>query len=258
MTELLLDVKDLAVSFDGRQVSHVPRLELPAGVCVAIVGESGSGKSSALRAMLGLVDSRATVTGSVRLRGRELVGLDEREWRTIRGQELGLIAQSPLGALSPTMKLGRLARLALRRHGHDRVAATALIAESMDAVWLPVELLDRYPHQISGGQAQRFAIALSLALGVRCLLADEPTSALDVTVQAEVVRLLNTLREDKGVGIVFVTHDIALVPSVADDIIVMKEGRTVEQGRCLDVLLNASSDYTRDLVDAAPTLGEAT
>lgn len=256
MSAPLLEVTDLRVGYGGRQVSHVPRLSLAAGECVALVGESGSGKTSALLAVLGLVSGAgATVTGSVRIEGQEVVGPGERTLCGLLGSAVTLVSQSPQAALNPTMRLGRLARLALRKHGVTGAQAKARITEALRAVVLPEAVLRRFPHEISGGQAQRFCIALAVSLGVRCIVADEPTSALDVTVQAEILRLLDRLRREEGIALLLVSHDLALVSTIADRIVVMRDGSVVEAGDRDDLLAAPETDYARELLAAVPTLG---
>ncbi|MQA96107.1 MAG: ATP-binding cassette domain-containing protein [Streptosporangiales bacterium] len=153
------------------------------------------------------------------------------------------------------MRLGRLMRLALARHGVTGGDARERARKAMRAVLLDEELLRRYPHQVSGGQAQRFAIALAVALRAEVLLADEPTSALDVTVQAAVVELLGRLRAEYGMGLVFVSHDLALVSRIADHVVVMRAGRVMESGPAARVLSDPADAYTRELLAAVPAIG---
>lgn len=257
MNPALLEVTDLRVWYGSREVSHLPVLALHPGECIALVGESGSGKTSALLAILGLVTgSGATVSGSVRIEGHEVVGADERTLSGLHGSAVTLVSQSPQSALNPTMRLGRLIRLALKQHHVTRSDAKERIASALRSVVLPDTILSRYPHEISGGQAQRFCLALAVSLGVRCIVADEPTSALDVTVQAEILGLLDRLRREQGIALLLVSHDLALVSTIADRIVVMRDGTVVEAGD-RDALLNQpQTDYAKELLAAVPTLGE--
>ncbi|MCK2212454.1 ATP-binding cassette domain-containing protein [Actinomadura sp. ATCC 31491] len=242
-------MRDLRVSYGGRVVAGVPELDVAAGECVAIVGESGSGKSTTLLALLGLLTD-AEVTGSVRVCGVDVLSAPPRRLRELRGARAALVIQSPQAALGPATRLGVLMRRALRLHGRE--AGEAAMAEAMRAVLLDPGLLRRYPHEISGGQAQRFAIALAIALGAEVVLADEPTSALDVTVQAEVVAVLRRLRAERGLALLLVSHDLALVSTIADRVLVMKDGAVVESGPAARVLAEPSHPYTRELLEALP------
>jgi peptide/nickel transport system ATP-binding protein len=251
----LLKVRDLRVSYDGRTVAEVPRLDVERGRIVGVVGESGSGKSTTAWAILGLArTSGARVTGSIVFDGQELVGARESRLRELRGRRITMITQSPRESLNPTMRLGTLFERTLRLHGVPRKKIRQRAVASLAEVHLGQELLRRYPNQISGGQAQRFTIALVLALGSDLVLADEPTSALDVTVQAEVVDLLRRLRDVHGTSVMLISHDLALVGELADDVVVMWSGAVVEAGRTTDVLGAPQHDHTKALVDAVPRI----
>lgn len=250
----LVEVRDLEVSYAGRVVSAVPALTLTAGECVAIVGESGSGKTTALWAMLGLLDDAARVTGSARICGTDMVAAPERERRRVRGARAALVMQSPQGSLNPTMRLGRLMARALARHGVSGRAGEAHARDALASVGLPAAIGTRFPHQVSGGQAQRFGIALAVALGADVIAADEPTSALDVTVQAEVMAVLDRLRRERGLGLILVSHDLALVSTVADRVHVLQGGTEVENGPTAVVVEHPRTPYVRELLAAVPTL----
>lgn len=252
----MIAVRDLEVAFGDRVVARVPVLDLPRGEVVGLAGESGSGKSMTALAILGLAGhSGARVSGSITLEGRELVGLDERELRELRGRRIAMVMQSPRGALAPTLRLGALFERTLRVHGVDKAESSRRARAAMAEVRLDDEVLRRYPHQVSGGQAQRFAIALALALRADVLLADEPTSALDVTVQAEVVELLRRVRDEHGTAVLFISHDLAVIGALAERVVVMRDGAVVESGRARTVLSAPSADYTRELVGAVPVIG---
>ncbi|MFB4286067.1 ATP-binding cassette domain-containing protein [Nonomuraea sp. ATR24] len=245
----MIEVRDLQVAYGGRVVARVPELDLRAGECVAVVGESGSGKSTTLLSLLGLTEG-ADVSGHVRVCGVDVLTATPRELRAIRGARVALVMQSPQAALSPTTRLGVLMRRALRLHGLP--SGERVLAEAAEAVMLDPGILRRYPHEISGGQAQRFAIALAIALGAEAILADEPTSALDVTVQAEVVGVLCRLREERGLALLLVSHDLALVSTIADRVLVMRDGTVVESGPAAEVLSRPAHPYTRELLEALP------
>ncbi|MEV0387871.1 ATP-binding cassette domain-containing protein [Nonomuraea sp. NPDC050643] len=245
----MIEVRDLQVRYDGRLVADVPELDVGPGECVALVGESGSGKSTTLLSLLGLTEN-AEISGHISVCGVDVRTATPRALRAIRGARAALVMQSPQAALSPATRLGVLMRRALRLHGRD--GAEQAMAEAVEAVLLDREILRRYPHEISGGQAQRFAIALAIALGAEVILADEPTSALDVTVQAEVVGVLRGLRAERGLALLIVSHDLALVSTIADRVLVMKDGAVVESGPAAGVLSEPSHPYTRELLEALP------
>ncbi|TDC51946.1 ABC transporter ATP-binding protein [Actinomadura sp. KC345] len=251
----VLTVDDLEVRAGDRLLASLGELRAAPGECVAIVGESGSGKTTALNAMLGLTDG-LRVTGKIVVKGTDVVTANERALSRIRGSVVALVSQSPQSALNPTMRLGTLLKRVLARHGLRGAQAKERTEEALRSVLLDPGLLRRYPHQISGGQAQRFAIAMAVALRADVILADEPTSALDVTVQAAVLDLLARLRDEQGIALVFVSHDLAVVSGIADQVVVMREGRVVESGPASDVLHRPDADYTRELLDAVPAIGK--
>ncbi|MEO3873972.1 ATP-binding cassette domain-containing protein [Nonomuraea sp. B12E4] len=248
----MIEVRDLRVSYGGRLVADVPELDVGEGECVAIVGESGSGKSTTLLSLLGLTPD-AEISGHIRVCGVDVLTAPPRRLREIRGARVALVMQSPQAALSPATRLGVLMRRALKLHGVGNGSAggsAEVMEEAVAAVMLDPGILTRYPHEISGGQAQRFAIALAIALGAEVILADEPTSALDVTVQAEVVGVLRRLREERGLALLLVSHDLALVSTIADRVLVMKDGAVVESGPAARVLAEPRHPYTRELLEA--------
>jgi ABC-type glutathione transport system ATPase component len=255
----LVEVRDLVVRYGGRTVADVPRLDVGAGECVAIVGESGSGKTTTLMAVLGLIGGGdgADISGNIVVCGVDVPRASGKRLGEIRGARIALVMQSPQAALNPTMRLGTLMRRALARHGVKGGQARARASEAVAAVLLNRDILRRYPHEVSGGQAQRFTIALAIALGAEVIVADEPTSALDVTVQAEVVAVLRRLRDERGLAVLLVSHDLALVSTIADHVIVMKDGAVVESGPTARVFTGPADPYTRELLAAVPELPEA-
>ena len=253
-----LAIRDLQVRFGDRQVVGIDEFGLGEAEIVGLAGESGSGKSMTTLAVLGLAHTvGATVRGSIRLDGTELTGLSQRALRDIRGRRIAAIFQSPAMAFSPVFKVGSVVLRALRLHGMSRSEAADAAARAMRQVLLAPDLLDRYPAQLSGGQLQRVAIALALALRAEVLLADEPTSALDVTVQAEVLDLLRGLREREGMSVLLISHDLAVVAEVCDRVAIMHRGAIVEQGPAGRVLSAPAHEYTAELLAAVPKLGPA-
>jgi ABC-type glutathione transport system ATPase component len=250
-----LEIRDLTVRFGGRAVASVDELTVDGGEIVGLAGESGSGKSMTLLAVLGLARTAgATVTGSIRLDGQELTGLPGPRLRAIRGRRIAAIFQSPSLAFNPVFRVGAIVSKTLRLHGMTTAQARERADAAMRGVLLSPDLLHRYPAQLSGGQLQRVAIALALALDAEVLLADEPTSALDVTVQAEVLDLVRKLRDTREMAILFVSHDLAVIAELCDRVAVMRSGEVVEQGRTGEVIAAPRHEYTRELLAAVPSL----
>ena len=250
-----LAITGLDVRFGARQVVGVDELSLGEAEIVGLAGESGSGKSMTTLAVLGLAHTvGATVRGSITLDGTELTGLPQRALRDLRGRRIAAIFQSPAAAFSPVFKVGSVVHRALRLHGMSKDEATEAAGRAVRQVLLSPGMLDRYPSQLSGGQLQRVAIAIALALRAEVLLADEPTSALDVTVQAEVLELLRELRDREGMSVLFISHDLAVVAELCDRVAIMREGRIVEQGPAARVLSAPADPYTADLLAAVPMI----
>ena len=257
----VLAVDDLSVSFrtEGGPVPAVRgvSLHVNAGETLALVGESGSGKSTVALAALGLLGSTADVHGSAVITGRQIIGTDDRELRTLRGAAAGMVFQEPASALDPLMRVGRQIVEVIRNH-HDvsAVEAETRAVELLGHVGLPdpPTRARYYPFQLSGGQRQRVVIAMAIANRPRLLIADEPTTALDVTVQAEILDLLRRLAAEHHMGVLIVTHNMGVVADFADRVAVMYRGEIVEHGSVDDVLLRPRHDYTQRLLAAVPRL----
>ncbi|PWW62751.1 ATP-binding cassette domain-containing protein [Actinokineospora spheciospongiae] len=250
----LLTVRGLTVRLGGKTLLDGIDLDLGAGERLGLIGESGSGKSLTALAVLGLLPDGAEVEGSVRLDGTELLGLDDRRMSRVRGERIAMVFQEPRTALNPLMRVGRQVAEPLRRHrGLSTRAAAARAVELIDSVGLPdpERAARAYPHQLSGGQLQRVGIATALACDPALLLADEPTTALDVTVQADVLALLDRLVDEHGTALLFITHDLAVLARVARRVLVLGGGRVLEEGTLTDVLRAPAHDYTRTLLAAA-------
>jgi ABC-type glutathione transport system ATPase component len=253
-----LEIADLDVRFGEVPVVSIDRLAVGDAEIVGLAGESGSGKSMTALAVLGLAGTvGARVSGSIRLDARELIGLPEAALRELRGRRIAAIFQSPSMAFNPVFRVGHIAARALRLHGATGSEAADRMAAAMREVLLSPELLRRYPGQLSGGQLQRVAIALAIALRAEILLADEPTSALDVTVQAEVLELLRELRDREGMSVLFISHDLAVVAELCDRVAVMRAGLIVEQGPAGQIMSAPRDTYTAELLASVPRIRAA-
>jgi peptide/nickel transport system ATP-binding protein len=255
----LLEVCDLEVSFDSAagstRVLKKISFEVGLGEIVGIVGESGSGKSVSCRAIMGLLPDNASVSGSIMLGGKELLGLDEKTLRPLRGNEMSMIFQNPSSHLDPLMKIGQqisepLTQLKGMASGPARAAAIERLREvQLDHA---EQRTDNYPHQLSGGMKQRALIAAAMACEPRLLLADEPTTALDVTVQARILDLLLALNRSHSLSIVLVSHDLAVVAQICHRVVVMRHGEIVEWGNTREVIHEPQHAYTRKLIESQP------
>jgi len=247
-------------TFDG-VVNAVSELSysVSLGKTLGIVGESGSGKSVSSMAVMGLHDMRnARITGSIRLGGTEVVGLEESRLRRLRGNEAAMIFQDALTALHPFYRVGHQIAEAYRAH-HNRASGTAVrkkAIEMLERVGIPQpdQRVDDYPHQFSGGMRQRAMIAMALVNDPKLLIADEPTTALDVTVQAQILDLLQELQRDFGSAVIIITHDLGVVAETADDVLVMYGGRAVEYGTTKQILSQPLMPYTWGLLESVPEL----
>ncbi|RFS87361.1 ABC transporter ATP-binding protein [Actinomadura spongiicola] len=256
----VLEIRDLRVKMPTPRghVTVVDGVDLTAEPesIAGIAGESGSGKTITMLAVLGLLPPDAIVEGSARLAGRELIGLPERELRAVRGRRMAMIFQDPLASLHPMLTIGRQLTDHMRAHlGLGRAKARARAVELLAEVRLPdpAGMLDRHPHEFSGGMRQRVAIAMALACEPEVIIGDEPTTALDVTVQAGILRLLDRLRRESGVTVVLVTHDLGVMSALADTLSVFYSGRVVETGTAGTVLRRPRHPYTAGLLAALPS-----
>ena len=250
----LLAIERLGVSIGTTEVLRDVSLHLQAGEILGLVGESGSGKSMTALAVMGLLPEGAQATGSVRLAGREITTLAERDLCRLRGAGVGMIFQEPMTALNPLMAIGdQVAETLIVHRGLARSEARRIARDRLDRVGLPAPRfpLTLYPHELSGGQRQRVAIALAIALRPHLLIADEPTTALDVTTQAEVLALLRDLVREEGMALLLITHDLAVTAQMAARVAVMQDGRIVEEGPTEALFRAPARPYTRALLAAA-------
>jgi len=238
VTAPVLEVAGLSLGFrqDGRMLGVLDGISFraEAGKTLAIVGESGCGKSVASLAIMGLLPDNAQVSGSARLMGRDLLGMSAEERRVLRGAEMAMIFQEPMTSLNPAFTAGEQVAEALRLHQRlDRDAAFKAAIAMLEKVRIPdaARRARQYPHQLSGGMRQRVMIAIALACRPKLLIADEPTTALDVTVQAQILALLDDLKRETGTAVILITHDLGVVADHADDVVVMYAGRVAEQAQ---------------------------
>lgn len=262
MTQPVLQVSNYSVEFWVEGVWYPAAIEMNfevhAGKVLAIVGESGSGKSTTAMGLMDLLASNARVSGSVKVRGQEMVGAKKSALRKARGREVAYIFQEPMTALNPVYTIGFQIVETLRTHfdmGPQEAKKRAIELITMVEIPNPEASFDKYPHQLSGGQRQRAMIAQSLACDPGLLVADEPTTALDVTVQAEILDLMRNLRDKLNSAILLITHDMGVVADLADDILVMKDGKTVEYGSSEQIFYRPQHPYTQQLLAAVPKLG---
>jgi peptide/nickel transport system ATP-binding protein len=264
MSEPVLKVKDFTVEFwvDGiwYPAAVSMNFEVNPGQVLAIVGESGSGKSTTAMGLMNLLASNARMSGSVRVKGQEMLGAKGSTLRKFRGKEVAYIFQEPMTALNPVYTIGFQIIETLRTHfdmGPKEARARALELITMVEIPDPATSIDKYPHQLSGGQRQRAMIAQALACDPGLLVADEPTTALDVTVQAEVLDLMRNLKDKLNSAILLITHDMGVVADMADEILVMKDGLTVEHGSADQIFNRPQHPYTQQLLAAVPKLGSS-
>lgn len=254
----LLEVESLRIAFGPKTVVDGISFSIAQGETLGLVGESGSGKSATSLALLRLLPATAQVTGGIRLEGRDLLALPEEQMRRLRGSGVAMIFQEPMTALNPSLRIEQQIAEALLAHSPSlpRAEVRSRVLAAMHEVGLPAPetRLRDYPHQFSGGQRQRILIAMALINRPRLLIADEPTTALDVTVQAQILDLLRTLRRSHNLSMLFISHDLAVVAQVADHVAVMQHGRLVEQGPAATLFSDPQHPYTCKLLSSAPTM----
>ena len=252
----MLEVKNLEISFKNSHpvVQHVS-FSVEKNKTLGIVGESGSGKSISSLAILGLLPKTATIKGKLLFNQQSLLDFNEQDFQKIRGNQIAMIFQEPMSSLNPTLTCGIQVAEMLQQHtqlSNQEIKEEVISLFSKVKLPRPQAIYDSYPHQISGGQKQRVMIAMAIACKPKLLIADEPTTALDVTVQKEIILLLKELQQEFEMGIIFISHDLALVSEIADSVVVMHKGKIVEKGSANHVFLHPKESYTKALINSKP------
>lgn len=261
----LLSIEGLSVHAGGRALVTDVSFSVAPGERLGLIGESGSGKSLTALAAIGLLGDGLKASGSVLFNGKQVIGARDRDLVPLRGSTAAVVFQEPLTALDPLMRIGRQVAEAVRRRAKrdgrpkDDAVVMREVFSLLDQVALPQpeRIAQSWPHKISGGQRQRAAIAMALACRPKLLIADEPTTALDVTTQAEILKLLGKLVSERNMALLFISHDLPVVANAVDQVVVLRHGRIVEQGRVDKVFQQPSHDYTQNLVSAARSFDDA-
>lgn len=261
----IIEVKNLKTYFYSdagvnKAVDDVS-FSIPEGKTVCIVGESGSGKSISAMSIMGLIDKPGIIEGGeILLEGKDLLKLSDSQMRSVRGRDVSMIFQEPMTSLNPSYTVGYQIDEALKLHQKhlDKKQRFEKVVEALDLVGIPdpKEKYREYPFKLSGGQRQRVMIAVAMACEPKLLIADEPTTALDVTIQAQVLNLMKKLQRDKGTSMLFITHDLAVVYQIADEVVVMYRGHIVEKASVKELFSNPRHPYTKALLNSIPTPGK--
>lgn len=257
---MLLEVKDLNISYGDKLTVSGVNLELNTGEIMSIVGESGSGKTTVIRAIMGCLPGRGHVTGgSIIFEGRDMLKNTPKEWRQLCGREMSMIFQDSGNMINPIRRIGEQFVDYIRTHAPEKTKAEAaeMAKDMLNKVRLPnpESIMQSYPFELSGGMRQRVGIAMAMVFRPKLLLADEPTSALDVTTQAQIIRQIVDIRNEFGVAVILVTHNLGVASYVSNKLVVMKNGRVVESGK-REVISDPQDAYTKELLAAVPVVGE--
>ena len=257
---MLLEVKDLNISYGDKLTVSGVNLELNTGEIMSIVGESGSGKTTVIRAIMGCLPGRGHVSGgSIIFEGRDMLKNTPKEWRQLCGREMSMIFQDSGNMINPIRRIGEQFVDYIRTHAPEKTKAEAakMAKDMLNKVRLPnpESIMQSYPFELSGGMRQRVGIAMAMVFRPKLLLADEPTSALDVTTQAQIIRQIVDIRNEFGVAVILVTHNLGVASYVSNKLVVMKNGRVVENGK-REVISDPQDSYTKELLAAVPVVGE--
>lgn len=257
---MLLEIKDLDISYGSKLTVTGANVELEKGEVLSIVGESGSGKTTIIRAAMGCLPGAGRVTkGSITFQGRDMLQNSPEDWRRLSGTELSMIFQDSGNMINPIRTIGKQFIDYIRAHAPEKSKqeASEMAAAMLSNVRLanPATVMNSYPFELSGGMRQRVGIAMAMVFQPKLLLADEPTSALDVTTQAQIIRQILEVREQYGVAVIIVTHNLGVASYMSDKLMVMKGGRVEERGSRLEVLSRPQTAYTRSLLHAVPVMG---
>jgi ABC-type dipeptide/oligopeptide/nickel transport system ATPase component len=255
MNQSVLQINDLSISFGMQHAVENVSFTIERGETLSIVGESGSGKSVTAMAILGLLPPTARVSGEIFFEGSNLLSATPKQIRSVRGDKIAMIFQEPMSSLNPVFTIGEQIEEAVFIHRNERKkVAKSMAIEVMEEVGLDGERFSAYPHEFSGGMRQRVMIAMALVCEPVLLIADEPTTALDATTSRQIMELLLEIKETRGMSMLFISHNLHLVTSIADTVCVMQQGGIVEQGTAASVLKQPSHQYTRELIDCIPSL----
>ncbi|WP_339388189.1 ABC transporter ATP-binding protein [Vibrio caribbeanicus] len=258
MSEVILDIRNMNVALGPHLAVKDVNYQIHAGEILGIVGESGCGKSLTSLAIMGLLDNKLNLSGEILFQGENLVGMSEAHYQRVRGEGIGMIFQEPMTALNPVVTVGeQVAEMFLVHENVSKAEAMNRAIEMLKQVHIPFaeKRAKAYPHELSGGMRQRVMIAMALACKPKVLIADEPTTALDVTVQAQVLDLLEELRETTGTAIQFISHSLGVVSQISDRVMVMYAGQVVELADVNDIFDNPQHPYTQALLDTIPRVG---
>ncbi|GAU76545.1 ABC transporter ATP-binding protein [Fusibacter sp. 3D3] len=255
MNEPLLEVKALQINLKQKnkhqQIIKGVKFELFKGECLGILGESGSGKSLTMKSIVGILDASFSVEGEILFKGDDLMKMSQNELRKIRGCKIAMIMQQPMACFDPLIKIGAQIRETL--HAHLTLKKEAMHAKCLSileymCIQNPEEVLQKYPHQLSGGMLQRIMIGLALALEPDIIIADEPTTAIDAITQYEIIKEFQKIKQRGGTSLLFVSHDLGVIENVADRVLVMNQGCVVDQGSLQEIVEHADDAYTRQLI----------
>lgn len=256
MSHIILDVKNLHITFEqpkvSKQILEDVSFSVKAGKCLGILGESGSGKSMTTKAILGLLNRDFKISGSATFEGKDLLQMGDGDLRTLRGSAIGMILQNPMTCFDPLYKIGNQIYETFDAHGiypRDQYKAEAIkILEKM-RIHDPEGVLQKFPHQLSGGMLQRVMIGIAMSMNPRLLICDEPTTAIDSITQYEIIKEFQRIKAESNVGMLFITHDVSVISHIADEVIVLNKGKLVDRGPFSEILKNPKDAYTKLLIE---------